>query len=61
MDKSGVACQIIAVPDGGGALRGIGETFRPDLQTAQQLQPLRSTVDELRGHAPTQVEHVSSA
>ena len=24
---------IIALPQGGGAVRGIGETFRPDLQT----------------------------
>ena len=32
-NKSGVAEQVISVPNGGGALAGIGETFSPDLHT----------------------------
>src|SRR5687767_7446375 len=32
-DKSGVSSQVISLPKGGGALRGIGEKFAPDLQT----------------------------
>ncbi len=32
-DKSGVSEQIISVPQGGGALKGIGEGFSPDLHT----------------------------
>jgi RHS repeat-associated protein len=32
-DKSGVADQVISLPKGGGAIKGIGETFRPNLQT----------------------------
>jgi hypothetical protein len=30
---SGSAQQVISLPQGGGAQRGIGETFQPDLQT----------------------------
>jgi hypothetical protein len=33
MNKSGVAENVIAPPKGGGALRGIGETFSADLHT----------------------------
>ncbi len=32
-NKSGVSSQVISLPSGGGALRGIGETFSPDLFT----------------------------
>jgi Salmonella virulence plasmid 65kDa B protein len=32
-NKSGTASQVISLPSGGGALRGIGETFSPDLFT----------------------------
>jgi RHS repeat-associated protein len=32
-NKSGVSEQVIALPKGGGALQGIGETFAPDLHT----------------------------
>src|SRR5262245_6621032 len=32
-NKSGVAEQVLALPKGGGALGGIGETFSPDLHT----------------------------
>ena len=32
-NKSGVAKQVISLPTGGGALHGIGETFKPDLFT----------------------------
>ena len=31
MNKSGTASQVIALPKGGGAIKGIGETFQPDL------------------------------
>ena len=31
MNTSGAASQAIAVPKGGGALKGIGETFQPNL------------------------------
>jgi RHS repeat-associated protein len=33
MNKSGVAAQVIAHPQGGGAIKGLGETFSPDLHT----------------------------
>jgi hypothetical protein len=33
MNKSGTANQIIAHPTGGGAIKGLGETFAPDLHT----------------------------
>ncbi|MGB3612604.1 MAG: SpvB/TcaC N-terminal domain-containing protein, partial [Elainellaceae cyanobacterium] len=32
-NKSGTSSQIITLPQGGGALHGIGETFSPDLQS----------------------------
>src|SRR3954452_7153175 len=32
-DKSGVSDQVLSLPKGGGALSGIGEKFRPNLQT----------------------------
>ena len=32
-NKSGASSQIISLPQGGGAVRGIGETFSPDLHT----------------------------
>jgi len=32
-DKSGVSEQIISLPQGGGAVKGLGETFSPDLHT----------------------------
>ena len=32
-NKSGVADQIISLPKGGGAIKGIGEKFQPDLHT----------------------------
>src|ERR687886_129541 len=32
-NKSGISGQVISLPSGGGALRGIGETFSPDLFT----------------------------
>lgn len=32
-NKSGTSSQVISLPSGGGALRGIGETFSPDLFT----------------------------
>ncbi|MFC6939741.1 SpvB/TcaC N-terminal domain-containing protein [Salinirubellus sp. GCM10025818] len=32
-NKSGVAEQVISVPNGGGAIAGMGETFSPDLHT----------------------------
>ena len=32
-EKSGVAGEVISLPKGGGALKGIGETFSPDLFT----------------------------
>jgi virulence plasmid B protein len=32
-NKSNTASQTISVPQGGGALQGIGETFSPDLHT----------------------------
>jgi RHS repeat-associated protein len=32
-NKSGIASQVISIPKGGGALQGIGETFKPDLFT----------------------------
>ena len=32
-NKSGTSNQIISLPQGGGALHGIGETFSPDLHT----------------------------
>ena len=31
MNKSGTASQVIALPKGGGAIKGIGETFQPNL------------------------------
>lgn len=33
MDKSGPSSQVIALPQGGGALHGIGEKLSPDLHT----------------------------
>lgn len=33
MNKSGTAGQVIAHPQGGGAIKGLGESFSPDLQT----------------------------
>src|SRR5262245_24395084 len=33
MNKSGTSSQIISLPQGGGALHGMGETFSPDLHT----------------------------
>jgi RHS repeat-associated protein len=48
-NKSGVAQNVISLPKGGGALKGIGETFAPDLHTGTgnftvpiQLLPGRS-------------------
>lgn len=32
-NKSGTSSQVISLPQGGGALQGIGETFSPDLHT----------------------------
>ncbi|WP_458189504.1 hypothetical protein [Haladaptatus sp. NG-WS-4] len=32
-NKSGVSEQVISLPEGGGALKGIGETFSADLHT----------------------------
>jgi RHS repeat-associated protein len=32
-DKSGISSQVLSLPSGGGALKGIGETFSPDLFT----------------------------
>lgn len=32
-NKSNTPNQIISIPQGGGALKGIGETFSPDLHT----------------------------
>src|SRR5215204_6375023 len=32
-NKSGISSQVISLPEGGGALKGIGETFSPDLFT----------------------------
>ena len=32
-NKSGASSQVISLPQGGGALQGIGETFSPDLHT----------------------------
>src|SRR4051812_18227096 len=32
-EASNAPAQIITLPSGGGAVRGLGETFRPDLQT----------------------------
>ena len=32
-NKSGVSSQVISLPQGGGALQGIGESFSPDLYT----------------------------
>jgi hypothetical protein len=32
-NKSGVSDQVISLPQGGGALSGLGETFAPDLHT----------------------------
>lgn len=28
--KSGISSQVLSLPTGGGALRGIGQTFSPD-------------------------------
>src|SRR5947207_5028119 len=33
MNKSGTASQVIGHPTGGGAIKGLGETFSPDLHT----------------------------
>jgi len=33
MNKSGVADQVISLPTGGGAIKGLGESFSPDLHT----------------------------
>jgi len=33
MNKSGTASQVISHPKGGGAIKGLGETFSPDLHT----------------------------
>jgi RHS repeat-associated protein len=33
MNKSGTASQVIAHPKGGGAIKGVGESFSPDLHT----------------------------
>jgi hypothetical protein len=33
MNKSGIADQVISLPTGGGAIKGLGETFSPDLHT----------------------------
>src|ERR1039457_1522820 len=33
MDKSGTASQVITHPSGGGAIKGLGDTFSPDLHT----------------------------
>src|SRR6516162_4776928 len=33
MNKSGTADQVISHPQGGGAIKGLGETFAPDLHT----------------------------
>jgi RHS repeat-associated protein len=35
MPNSGVDSQAVVLPTGGGALRGLGETFEPDLQTGE--------------------------
>jgi hypothetical protein len=32
-NKSSAATDVISIPQGGGALKGIGETFSPDLHT----------------------------
>ena len=31
MNKSGTASEVLALPTGGGAIQGIGETFQPNL------------------------------
>ena len=31
MNKSGTASEVITLPTGGGAIKGIGETFQPNL------------------------------
>src|SRR5712691_9293324 len=33
MNKSGTSSQVISLPQGGGALHGLGEKFSPDLHT----------------------------
>jgi len=33
MNKSGVAAQVISHPHGGGAIKGLGDSFSPDLHT----------------------------
>ena len=33
MNKSGVAAQVISHPQGGGAIKGLGDPFSPDLHT----------------------------
>jgi hypothetical protein len=32
-DKSGISDQVLSLPEGGGSVRGLGETFAPDLHT----------------------------
>jgi hypothetical protein len=42
MNKSGTADQVIALPKGGGAIKGLGETFSPDFP-ATRRSAFRST------------------
>jgi hypothetical protein len=37
-NKSGISSQVISLPQGGGALNGIGEKFSPDLFTGTGFQ-----------------------
>jgi len=42
MNKSTTSNQVISLPQGGGALHGIGETFSPDLHTGTGTLPFQS-------------------
>ena len=52
-DKSGVSEQVLALPEGGGAMRGLGETFAPDLHTGTGNLTVPLTLPQGRaGFAP---------
>jgi len=48
-NKSGASSRAIALPNGGGALHGIGEKFSPDLHTGYHHGYRDGTEREFRG------------
>src|SRR4029453_14285736 len=60
-NKSGIAEQVISLPTGGGALRGIGETFQPNLFSGTGNHSIPLALSQGRnGFGPTLVLEYSS-